>query len=107
LADRLRTHTHEVIGQSERLLSQVTDAHRCARGYVITGQDELLDKYQRAVAAIPNTASDLRTLTADNPQQQHRLDQLQPTVNGLLEFLPAVIHTRQSSGLEPAADMVR
>jgi len=48
----------------------------------ITGDEAFLSSYQAALDNIPRVVKELRTLTADNPNQQKRLDELGPLIAG-------------------------
>src|ERR1700691_3715466 len=66
-------HSHQVRIELSNLLSELKDAETGQRGYLLTGDDSYLDPDAAANVAIPSTLSDLRKLTADNPDQQRRL----------------------------------
>ena len=59
------SHTHEVIGKLNDVLATVTDAESAVRGYIITGNESLWERYQAAANAHEDT---LRLLSpvADN-----------------------------------------
>lgn len=66
-------HTHEVIEQSEQLLTALVNQETGVRGYVITGRESFLEPYQAGAADYVKTLAHLRELTRDNAQQQERL----------------------------------
>src|ERR1700733_9770882 len=66
-------HSHQVRIELADLLSELKDAETGQRGYLLTGDDNYLEPYKSALAAIPTTLVDLRKLTTDNPDQQRRL----------------------------------
>ena len=100
------THTYEVRGQIERLQRLMVDAERGQRGYLITGEDAFLRPYETAIADIDKTFSTIRTLTADNPNQQRRLDELKPVMTSRLTALHDVYVTRKNEGFETAEKLV-
>jgi CHASE3 domain sensor protein len=63
-------HTHQVLNALSELVSSVTGAESGQRGYVITGKEEYLPRYQASVQAGDRQIQRLRNLTADNPVQQ-------------------------------------
>ena len=67
-------HARPVLEQIAIVLQRVTDAETGQRGYLMTGDATYLEPYDRAVAALPKALRRLRTMTADNPVQQPRLD---------------------------------
>lgn len=76
------THTHQVLEALSSVGSLMKDAETGQRGYVITGKDEYLEPFRAAQAAIEPKLRSLRGLTKDNPDQQRRLDQLEPLIIG-------------------------
>ena len=73
------SHTHEVLGQLEQVVSALKDAETGQRGYLLTGERVYLEPYEQAVPRIPGHLQRLRALTMDNPPQTvHvlRLEQL-------------------------------
>src|SRR5712675_3188724 len=69
------THTHIVLEQLDAVLSNLVDAETGQRGYIITGEVSYLEPYNNALSRILQDFQQLRELTADNPVQQHSLDQ--------------------------------
>ena len=75
-SERLVTHTHQVqelLGETE---SAIASAARARLSYVFSGDDAVLEQYQRYVAHIPVVLNNLRQSTADNPKQQKPCDQI-------------------------------
>ena len=73
------SHTHEVLGQLEQVVSALKDAETGQRGYLLTGERGYLEPYEQAVPRIPGQLQRLRALTIDNPPQTAhvlRLEQL-------------------------------
>src|ERR1700726_527681 len=74
------SHTHEVLAELEGTLSGVAEAQTATRGYIITGQEVFLEPYQVAGPAVGGHLARLKTLTADNPNQERRLARLDAAV---------------------------
>ncbi|HEX4994805.1 MAG TPA: CHASE3 domain-containing protein [Methylomirabilota bacterium] len=73
------SHTHEVLGQLEQVISTLKDAETGQRGYLLTGERAYLEPYEQAVPRLRGQFDQLRQLTADNaPQTAHvlKLEQL-------------------------------
>jgi len=63
------SHTHEVLGHLEQVVSTLKDAETGQRGYLLTGERVYLEPYEQALARIPGRFEQLRQLTIDNPPQ--------------------------------------
>jgi len=98
-------HTHEVIETNENLLFLITNAETGQRGYLLTGEKRYL-KPDRIAVEIALEIKKLRKLTSDNPNQQRRLDALEPLVVTELAELKQTINLR-SKGLAAALQGVK
>jgi PAS domain S-box-containing protein len=95
-------HTHEVLERLEQFLSSATDAETAERGYVITGDTGYLEPYQRAIQSLGALRRRLQQLTADNPDQERRLQSLGALIEERLAELGSVVELRQTQGFEAA-----
>jgi CHASE3 domain sensor protein len=98
---------HDVLYQIDQLMSDMQNAETGQRGYVITGEDEYLEPYNSAVAAIPGSIGELRRLTAGSTEQQKRLDALEPLITAKLVELKVVIDLRDKGNADAAVKEVR
>ncbi|MBW4441646.1 MAG: response regulator [Plectolyngbya sp. WJT66-NPBG17] len=96
------THTYQVLGELEDILSLIKDAENGQRGYLLTGEALYLDPYNLAVKNIQQKINNARQLTADNPTQQQSLERLNVLVNERLQIMKQRIELRQTRGLEAA-----
>jgi CHASE3 domain sensor protein len=101
------THSHLVLERIAALVSLGKDAETGQRGFVITGDEAYLVPYNDAVASLPKVIQDLRGSTADNAEQQRRLDTVQGLIATKLSELSRVIEQRRQAGLEPAMKLVQ
>ncbi|MCC5646130.1 response regulator [Nostoc sp. CHAB 5824] len=97
---RKESHTYQVLSQLEDLNLQLTSAETGQRGYIITGEKRYLEPYNAAIQVLSQKVNRLQRLTADNPNQQNRLDILQPLVRQRMAVMKNVIELRQSQGVE-------
>lgn len=68
------------------------DLRRCelaARNYARDGEARNLDLYRATSAAIPAELAQLRLLTADHPEQQRRIEEIEPLVRESLALIAA------------------
>ncbi len=95
-------HTLIVKEKLKNTLTLLLDAETGERGYVITGNTLFLQPYNASlepVSGINKNLKDLRKLTADNPNQQQRLDLLDVLCAAKLEDIQKAINSR--TNLEP------
>jgi methyl-accepting chemotaxis protein len=69
-------HTYEVLEQSDAMLTALINIETGQRGFLIAGQDQFLEPYTAGKASFDKAHAEAKTLTADNPTQQQRLDTL-------------------------------
>jgi PAS domain S-box-containing protein len=98
--DRLVAHTHEVIATLESGLAILTDAEAKQRTYLLTGDEQFLKNSLKAQAEINRWIEKVRTLTADNPEQQRGLAGLEKVITQQLAVLNSRIKLRQEGGLQ-------
>jgi signal transduction histidine kinase/CheY-like chemotaxis protein len=99
-------HSHVVAEDIALLRSQLQDAERGQRGFVITGNEDYLPPYTTAVDAISRTIQRLRTATRDDPRQQAALTELQAPVTDKLAELEETIALRRTEGFAAAQRLV-
>jgi PAS domain S-box-containing protein len=99
-------HTQEVISALEAGHAILTDAETSQRGYLLTGEDAFLKDSQKAQTEAKHWLDQLHGLIADNPEQQQRLDQLEPLISQWLDLLNNRINLRQEKGLQVATRAV-
>jgi PAS domain S-box-containing protein len=90
-------HTHRVIATLRLLLASATDAETNERGYIITDKDEFLGQYKSALQNVEGDIKELSRLAIDSPEQQRRLDALEPLVAERLLVLQEGIERRRQS----------
>jgi PAS domain S-box-containing protein len=106
-AEALVEHTYQVLNASELLFSTIQDADSRQRGYLLTGEQQYLDRYRELVSAEPGAMQKLRDLTRDDPGQQKRMVELEREVDARMAQLEEGISARRREGLEPAIQVVR
>lgn len=101
--------THVMLETLASLIGLVNEAETAARGFVITGDENYLEPYQHATGSgIAGTLKDLRTLTANHPVQQKRLEALEPAVAARLAHTRRAVELRrQPAGQELAVRLVQ
>ncbi len=75
-ATDLVKHTDDVRVSLGGLLSTLVDAETGVRGYVIAGDPQFLEPYERALSTWQAQFDQVRALTADNADQHQRLNRL-------------------------------
>jgi PAS domain S-box-containing protein len=100
-------HTHEVLDALEQLISTMKDAETGQRGYLITGERQYLEPYEAGVAAVGDRIRRLERLTADNPEQQARLDGLKQHIAAKLSELKQTVELRRDRDFDAARQIMR
>jgi PAS domain S-box-containing protein len=95
-------HTLQVRADLEAVFAAVIDAETGVRGYVITGDTAYLAPLEAARGTLDPLLVELRTLTADNPAQQRRLDSLKTLLPLRFERLQRTMDARRTEGAAAA-----
>ena len=106
VTERWVAHAQEVIGALEEGRAILTDTETAERGYLLTGEDQFLKDFLEAQIQTKNWVDQFRRLTADNPEQQQRLNQLEPLISQRLGLLNNRIKLRQEQGLKSVTGAV-
>ncbi len=80
-------HTQQVMFGFERLTALIEEAESTQLSYLVTGQDSFRKSFDTNVEAVPVAIANVRSLTADNADQQRRLNILGPLIISRLAFL--------------------
>ena len=99
-------HTHEVLAETDAVLSSLKDAEVGQRGYLVTGEDAYLEPYLTARDEAADHLAAVRDLTADNPVQQGRLADLEPLVAAKFGEMQQTVDVRADEGFEAAREIV-
>ena len=85
------THTLEVERAVQSLVNSLVDAETGQRGFLLTQRAVYLEPYDAGRSRIAQQLKEVRNLTGDNPEQQRRLDQIDPLVRDRLAVLEETI----------------
>ncbi len=88
-----------------KLLAEVTDAETGQRGYLLTGRDNYLERYQKSVPEVPRLLAELRHLRKSEGRPTEALDRLEQQITLKLDELNRTVLLRRSEGL-PAVQQV-
>lgn len=102
----LLIHTHKVIAQSQVYISHLIDAETGQRGFLLTGHQSYLEPYYSGLVSSKTDLTKLRELTADNPSQQCRLDNMGKLMHKKFDELQQTIDLRQRNRGEEALALV-
>jgi CHASE3 domain sensor protein len=84
-------HTNEVLRTVSALERRILEAESGERGYLLTGESNYLDTYNRSQVEVPKLLEALRQLVSDNPNRVQRLDELHPIVEARLAEFKQVV----------------
>ena len=106
-ADVLVDHTFEVQSTAQTLLSQIQAAENGQRGFLITGDNDYLKRFDGARARVPELVARLRRLTPDNPEQQARLNKLEPLIKARIDRIQRTVDLAKEDDRDAAIDIVK
>jgi PAS domain S-box-containing protein len=90
-------HTYAVMDALRVTLQHVVEVETSARTFALIGQQPLLADYEAARDTVAQDKDALRSLTLDNPNQQRRLEVLEPQVRDALAFAAGMVAKRQQA----------
>ncbi len=95
-------HTFLVIGDAEDVRADLLQLVSAGRGYAATGEVSFLKSIESLRTRLAESRKALRTLTLDNPNQQRRLDAMDPLIESRVADLIRIANLRKEKGT-PAA----
>ncbi|WP_289658717.1 response regulator [Flavobacterium panacagri] len=80
-------HTQDVIYNLNEGSAIITEAQTSMRGYLLTGDEQFVDRFNDSEAKSNNYFDKLDELTSDNPSQRKMLDELRSKRSGFFKYL--------------------
>lgn len=106
-AARWLTHTAQVRAAVQGVETDVSQAEAVGRAYLLTGRPRYAENYRGAIGAARLQLAAVRQLTADNAEQQRRLDQLGPLLDRRFVVLDSFVTLRQTRGVDSVLAAIR
>jgi PAS domain S-box-containing protein len=100
------TNTHLVMSKLEEVLSDFKDVVSGYRGYVLRGKDSYLNIYFEGRQNVDLEFQELRNMTADNPRQRLKLDEIERLKQQILRLSEEIVETRRTQGFDSALAML-
>ncbi len=97
-------HSREVLTHLEQATSSVLAMQSSARGFVLTGSDEVLLPFDAGAPQLAHNLARIRQLTSGNARQQARLARLEPLAVQAREIMLGRIEARRARGLDAAGE---
>ena len=73
-------HDAPVIANARHLLTLVVDMETGQRGFIITGKDEFLEPYEKALVSLADLLEEEKALVSDNSSQVRLLEEIETSV---------------------------
>ena len=102
----LVSHTHKVLKEIEDVMVDVAEIESGQRGYIITGDERLLERREDTKIDLHRDVGEIRALTVEDSRQQRRLDQLEPMIAQRTDFGDRSIAVRKEEGFPAAERMI-
>jgi len=90
-------HTQEVLTAIETVLSKMVDAESAVRSYLTSADEKTLEPLGRAQRTSEADVNHVAALTADNPSQQQRAQQLRQDLSRTLAALRAQVDAQRAA----------
>ena len=100
------TSAQRIAASTTQLLSFAKDLDDAARGYVITGREEMLAQDAQTRALIPSEIERLTQAIPDEPDQQRRAQTFLGELKTALALSERIVDKRRAEGYEAARDLM-
>jgi PAS domain S-box-containing protein len=105
-AEEWESRIEAELAKLDDISSQSKNAEIAERGYLITGDERYVQPYREAVHTIEQELTDLRMMTADNPNLHQEIDILAPLITTNEAVMNRMVDVRKNQGFDPAAQVV-
>jgi len=95
-------HTYQVLNLSYQLEFDLKDTQASFRAYVLQPTTQYRSDFQGATGRVNDNFAKLKSLTADNPAQQARIDQLAPLIARRTKRIEDLMALRDKAGFADA-----
>ncbi|HSC99052.1 MAG TPA: CHASE3 domain-containing protein, partial [Casimicrobiaceae bacterium] len=102
----LVAHSHEVLTHVSSTRTWVAEVENAYRGFALTGSEALLQSPRDSIEGLHAEVATLKRMTADNPEQQLQLRDLDTALQPFLATGQQIIAARRSAGLEAAQALI-
>jgi signal transduction histidine kinase len=96
------SHSNQVLGNINLMMSDLENMETGERGYVITGQEAFLQPYTAALPDVNEQVQTLEVLTKNDPAQQQYLSAIKPLIAERLADFQTIISLRTNEGFAAA-----
>ncbi|QBG92252.1 methyl-accepting chemotaxis protein [Xanthomonas oryzae] len=93
----MNDHTYQVIATSRAMTIATVNVETGARGFLLSGQETHLTPYNKGKVQFEEDFTRAKTLTADNPVQQQRLQRLHAAYEQFMGFEDKLLALRRKS----------
>jgi PAS domain S-box-containing protein len=95
--------TYEVFIRLDLVLTTMLNMEASTRGFLLTGDDEMLRPYRTSSANFDEGLAELRRLVANNPRELAQIEQLEPLAARAKASMESRIADRRARGMEAVA----
>lgn len=106
-AEKWSAHSKQVLALANEVHADLIEAQGATRGFVITANPTFDKQALQAESAARNALGELRTLTADNPEQQARVIELREQVDELLRWITEQRQFVTTNRMDEAVERVK
>lgn len=99
-------HTNQVLFQTQAVENAAVQYELNVKNFLLTGDSSFLLTSADSLAVLPLEIHNLKTLTADNPIQQRRIDSLQLYAGQNTQTLEQIIRQSRAGKFEGPADLI-
>jgi PAS domain S-box-containing protein len=99
--------SYDIKDALDGLLSSITDAETGQRGFLITGDLQYLEPYERGSARVHEALDHLASLATQDSLRPQHIAELRPLIDQKLQELAETVQARRSEGFDAAQRIVR
>ena len=86
-------HTNEIIHSLDNIVGSINKGESLYKGYIITGNVQLLAQYDKNIKSTDSSVASLNTLVGDNDNQLKNIVTLRKLIKEKYKWIKGVIYT--------------
>lgn len=98
-------YINAVLLQKDKILSEARDIETGAMRFIISGREDFLQPFNKAIPAIHLSIAQFKKLAKNNPNQQANIDSVEKLVNSNIEIRNRLIDVRREKGAAEASSL--
>lgn len=93
-------HTYKIMNSLDQIMTNILDAESTTRGYVITGDNDLVKDLSEKIETINQNYTIINEITLNNPEQQLLLKNLHQKITDKIDLMQDIVALKRNNKMQ-------